>query len=182
MQTIIRTCIGLVLLLSTAACFSQTITNEPPVLGGPGQQVIQFLGSGTNWSVGFDGIYDTGSKKGGGGILAACHLSDYVVAVMGLDCLASREPKQNAEIWMPSATIQLQAPFRIMNKLDVTPLAYSGITTSISGRGDKNGEAVGIVGAGASVRAFKSLSIFAAGEKRSGFDGQMIRGGAVWRF
>lgn len=88
---------------------------------------------------------------------------------------------------MPSAQVQFQAPLVIGGKLTVTPLAFTGAATPISGRGAENGTLVGIFGAGMSLRLYESstgakLSLFGAVAKWTGFRGEQIYGGIAYRF
>lgn len=159
------------------AGYSQTVNTNttPPTLEGPGIIALKFLSQGTNWSVAPYGLYDTHTHKGGAGVAALYHVTPVFSAGMGVDYI-------NSEIWMPSGDVQLGLPLTVMGKVDVTPFGYTGISTAISGRGDHNGTAVGIFGAGLATGIYKKLSVFAAWEKRSGFDGDLIRFGASWKF
>lgn len=173
----------LLALLAVCACaltgYSQIVTvktnTSPPTLEGPGIIALNFLSQGTNWSVAPYGLYDTHTKKGGAGIAALYHVTPVLAAGMGLDYI-------NHEIWMPSGDVQIGLPITIMGKVKLTPLAYTGLSTSISGRGGHNGDAVGIFGAGMAGTVYKNLSVFSAWEKRSTFEGELIRFGISWKF
>lgn len=168
--------IGLSCLVAGAADIITVNTNtSPPTLEGPGIIALNFLSQGTNWSVAPYGLYDTHTKKGGVGVGAFYHVTDIFSAGMGLDYI-------NDEIWMPSGNLQLGLPITIMGKVKLTPLAYTGLSTSISGRGDRNGDAVGIFGAGGAFTVWKDLSLGIAWEKRSTFEGELLRFGASWKF
>ena len=163
---------GLACLCASAAVNTNT---TPPTLEGPGIIALNFLTQGTNWSIAPYGLYDTHTKMGGAGLAALYSVTEVFSAGMGLDYI-------NDEIWMPSGNVQLGLPMTIMGKVKVTPLAYTGLSTSISGRGDRNGDAVGIFGAGMGAGVYKHLSVFAAWEKRSTFEGELVRFGLSWKF
>ncbi|HSM84600.1 MAG TPA: hypothetical protein VLT16_00555 [Candidatus Limnocylindrales bacterium] len=152
-------------------------TNMPapsPVLSGPATQVIDFLTTGSNWMVAPYGIVTTDSKFGGG-IAFGYKLSDFVVPTMRLDYL-------EGQLWMPSASLQLQAPLTIMGKITAIPFTFAGIATPISGAGNNNGSAVGIFGAGAAIRLSSKVDVVGDYEKWSGFKGGQIRFGILYKF
>lgn len=172
----------LLALLAVCACaltgYSQVSVNtntSPPTLEGPGIIALNFLSQGTNWTIAPYGLYDTDTRKAGAGIAALYSVTPVLSAGMGLDYI-------NHEIWMPQGDVQIGLPITIMGKLTLKPLAYTGISTSISGRGERNGDAIGIFGAGMAATVYKNLGIFSAWEKRSTFDGQLIRFGLSWKF
>lgn len=157
-------------------------TNGTPTIGGPGAAAISFLSRGSNWMTAPYAIIGSGSKLGAG-IALGYRLSDYVVPMMRLDYM-------QGQLWMPSADLQLQAPFTIMGKVTVIPFGFTGLATPISGAGNNNGSAVGLFGAGAAVRLdflgsgsfWKHTDIVADVEKWSGFSGQQIRFGLLYKF
>lgn len=151
-------------------------TNAPPVISGPGWDAFQFLtSSGSNWMVATYGIYDMGTKEVGGGIGAGYRLSEFFIPTMRVDYLADR-------VWMPSASIQLQAPLRLMGKLDLVPFVFSGIATPISGRDEDNWDIQGIFGIGAAIRINEHWDIIGDYEKWGGFEGEQIRAGILYKF
>ena len=151
-------------------------TNTPPVISGPGWDAFQFLtSSGSNWMVATYGIYDLGTKEPGAGIAAAYKLNDFFVPTMRVDWL-------NDRVWMPSASIQLQAPVRIMGKLELVPFVFSGIATPVSGRDEDNWDITGIFGIGAAIRITDRWDIIGDYEKWGGFEGEQIRAGVLYKF
>lgn len=169
--------IGLAGVLACPA-FAQD-TNIPT----PWDKVIQFLGQGSNWITAVYGIASTDHSTYGGGIGLGYRLSDFVVPFLRVDALQRADTK-DLEIWMPSGSLQLQVPFHLFGNTNfwVTPFAFGGIATPVSGRGVDNGSLVGIFGAGAAVRYKEHFGLIADYEKWSGFDGDQIRFGAYWKF
>lgn len=172
-----------------------TDTNPaPPVLSGPAWDAIQFLGSGSNWMIAPYGIFSTGSRTSGSDWVAGKHsigagigvgykVSEFVVPTMRLDYL-------DGELWMPSASLQLQAPIKLLNKVTLIPFVFGGLATPIAGKGKDNGTAIGIYGAGAAVRLdfiskstskWVPIDVIADFEKWGGFDGSQYRFGLVWK-
>jgi hypothetical protein len=118
------------------------------------------------------GIYDTGTKKLGGGVLALYNVNRYVAGGIGGQYL-------NGEMWMPSAQFQFSAPLTIGGKLTLSPLAFTGIGTPL-GSGATYSGVTGIFGAGMSVKVSSRLNAFVAVAKWTGFEGQQWYGGFAW--
>jgi hypothetical protein len=162
------------------------ITNSPPeaaaatnaaatdLFGGPITNVWNFLAQGSNFMIAPYGIVSTDGKTGGG-LAIAYKLSDFVVPTMRLDYY-------DHEVWMPSASLQLQAPLTLAGKLTVIPFAFSGIATAVAGRGAENGTVVGIFGAGGAVRLSTTVDLVADYEHWTGFKGDQIRFGVLFKF
>lgn len=183
------------LALLSMACPSKAQTNgvvgidtnsTTPVLSGPLTDVFKFLGQGSNWLVAPYGILTgSGSKYDfGAGIALGYKLNDYVVPTMRLDYLDRR-------LWMPSASLQLQAPVTLFGKVTVIPFGFTGIAVPISGAGTGNGEVVGIFGAGGAVRLdflgsfFKHMDAVADYELWTGAgfnNSKQIRVGLCYKF
>lgn len=150
--------------------------DPPPLFTGPARQAFDFLtANSTNWMVVPYGIVSSKFDKYGAGIAVAYKLSEFVAPALRLDYY-------NGRVWMPSASLQLQAPVRIMNKFELIPFAFSGLATPITGKGQENGSAVGLFGAGAAVRIGKKWDIIGDVEKWSGFEGLQYRMGVVFKF
>jgi hypothetical protein len=164
----------LALALPATAQTNDTSTNATALIGGPATTLLNFLGTGSNWFAAPYGIVGTDSKFGGG-VAVGYKISEFVVPVMRLDYYDST-------VWMPSASLQLQAPLTIMGKFTLIPFAFAGLATPIAGKGADNGSAVGIFGAGAAVRISSRFDIVADVEKWSGFKGEQIRAGVLWKF
>lgn len=167
------------LTLSTPAINAQTAdTNAPPdtgsIIGGPASSLLDFLGTGSNWMIAPYGIVST-DQKFGGGVAVGYKISNFVVPTMRLDYF-------DGQVWMPSASLQLQAPLTILGKVTVVPFAFGGLATPIAGKGASNGSAVGIFGAGAAVRISSKFDIVADYEKWSGFKGAQMRFGILYKF
>jgi hypothetical protein len=157
---------------------AQTTTNPPPSTTGLGSSVdavVSFLSKGSNWMVAPYGIYDTGSKSGGAGIGIGYKLSDFVVPVMRLDYIDSH-------VWMPSGSLQLQVPVTFAQKVTVTPFAFTGIATPVGGTAANNGSVVGIFGLGGAIKLSTHFDLIADYEKWTGFKGNQIRAGFVFKF
>lgn len=151
-------------------------TDTTPLFSGPARTAFDFLtSSSTNWMVVPYGIVNSKFDKFGGGIAVAYKLSEFVAPALRLDYYDGR-------VWMPSASLQLQAPVRIMNKFELIPFAFSGLATPLSGKGNENGTAVGIFGAGAAIRIGARWDIIGDVEKWSGFEGLQYRMGVVFKF
>jgi hypothetical protein len=152
-------------------------TNTVPTLPEHVNTFLQFLSaSSTNWYVATYGIYVSDNKSFGGGVAAAYSLSPYVLSVLRVDYL-------NDSFWMPSGSMQLQLPIKLMGKLNVTPFAFAGIATLLGGNGDQEtGSAVGIGGAGLATRFNDHLGVVYDVEMWSGFSGAQHRFGIYWKF
>lgn len=171
--------ISLLLALGVTAWAQTTNTNSTPIISGPIDQAITFLGTGSNWMVAPYGIYNPQTGEAGAGVGAGYKLSDFVVPTMRIDVLDVRKPE---EIWMPSVNLQLQVPMLLFGKLYVVPFVSSGIATPISGKGDDNGTAVGIFGGGLAVRLASHWALIGDYEKWTGFEGEQIRFGFLYKF
>jgi hypothetical protein len=139
----------------------------------PGAAALQTLTTGTNWIGCGYGIYDTGTKSFGGGVAMAYKLSDFALPVVRLDYI-------HQNIFMPSATIQLQLPFDLWG-FRVTPLTFTGIATPLSGKDAINGSPIGMIGAGVSVSKGR-FGLVADVENWSKFSGLQFRLGAWFSF
>ena len=117
-------------------------TNGPtPVLDGPLYQAFSYLTTGTNWMVAPYGLWDTTTKTAGGGIAAVLRVNDWSGTMMRLDYW-------DHQLWMGSASFQVQPPMTLLGKMPVVPFAFTGLTLPMGGWGDKNGGSLGIFGAG----------------------------------
>jgi hypothetical protein len=154
--------------------FSQTNTDPPSLLSGPAIDAISFLSTGSNWMVAPYGIISADAKKFGGGIGIGYHVSDFVVPTMRLDYYDGR-------IWMPSGSLQIQAPITI-SKLTVIPFGFTGIATPLTGKASADGSPVGIFGIGGAVRIGTRWDVIADYEYWTGFPQKQIRLGAVFKF
>jgi hypothetical protein len=110
-------------------------------------------------------------------------VNDFVVPTVRLDYL-------DGELWMPSASLQLQAPVKLFGRMTLIPFGFGGIATPITGKGSDNGTAVGIYGIGGAIRLdflggntsrWKPLDIIFDCEKWTGFPSQQYRLGFVWK-
>lgn len=152
---------------------------ETPTLEGPFIDLLTSISTWTNLTLGAYGIYDTGTKAGGAGVVALYNATPFIAGGVGLQYL-------NDELWMPSGQVQFQAPFTIAGKVKVTPLAFTGIGTPIAGGGDRNfadnHSVVGIFGAGLAVRTTEHLDLFVAAAKWTSFEGEQWYFGLAYRF
>lgn len=143
---------------------------------------LNFLGSSSNLMVATYGIVNTHTHKPGEGIALAYRLSDYVVAV-------TRMEYKDHRLWGSSLSLQLQVPVAI-GPATIVPLAYAGIDTAWSGKGDENLNAQSIVGTGVAIRTPASWKksklvprdLLVSVEKVSDEPGKNIRFGALWDF
>jgi len=120
------------------------------------------------------GIISSDGEKYGGGIALAYRLTDFVVPVLRIDYY-------DQEIWMPSASIQLQAPITLSGKVRVTPFAFAGVATPLSDP-EHDRPVEGIFGVGAAVGLSKHFSLVADVEVWTGFEAEQIRFGVVYKF
>jgi hypothetical protein len=185
---ILATAIGLLAFTSTApAQNTQTVyvtnnsyinldlgTNGMPFLSGPVTKVFEFLGQGSNYMIAPYGIV-TSAGKCGGGIAVGYKVSEFVVPMLRADYL-------DGTLFMPSASLQLQAPITLTGKFTTIPFAFAGIATPLAGKGIDNGTAVGIFGAGMAARVSTHCDIVFDVEKWSGFSGQQYRFGVLYKF
>lgn len=171
----------------TLAGYSQgtnTITNPsaPSWLQIGGTDVADFF-SHANIKYATYLIYDSTTKKVGAGVGFGYNVNDFLVSVIRLDEI-------NGGVFVPSGSLQLQAPITIKGFI-VIPLAFSGIATSLNNKknGD-NGNVVGIFGSGVAIRLPASTKwyipkdIIVDYEKWTGggFNDNQYRGGFVWMF
>jgi hypothetical protein len=165
-------------------CGVKAQTNTPPstnLLSGPIVDAIDFLGHGSNWFAVPFGMVSTDTKQWGGGLALGYKLSDFVVPVMRIQGIQD-EDKHSFSIWMPSFAVQLQAPLTIMGKFTLTPFAYGAAAIPISGAGDKNGDPVGIIGAGAAVRLSPKFDLVGSVEHWTVFNSDQILFGILVKF
>ncbi len=167
---------------STGTTTSSTppTNTQPAVITGPVADALKFIttSGASNWVVAPYLIYDDGNREFGAGIGLGYQLSQYFVPTLRCDYL-------NKEIWMPSASMQLQAPVTIMGKLTATPFVFGGMATPLSGQEDENGSLVGIYGVGMSITLKKDrLYLLGDVEQWNGakFTGRQYRAGLGIKF
>jgi hypothetical protein len=142
-------------------------TNASPFLSGPLVELLTTLSTATNWGVATFGIYmpasDHQKAAYGCGAIALYNINPYMATGIGIDWLDN-------QVTMPSGQFQLQAPLKIGGDkgLVVTPFAFAGVATPVSGMGEENGSVVGIFGAGLDVKVYGGLGVFYAIEERTG--------------
>lgn len=147
-------------------------TNLPPVGGNTNfwDNLFGTLTAGTNWIVAPHYIYSIDKHRSGAGLALVAKLSDNVATAVGFDYLGPDG------IWMPSATLQLNAPALTLGKLKTVFFGYTGVATPLSS-GDKDWTAVAIAGTGANFYFTRNVAAFGAWEYRSADWGQYIRAG-----
>lgn len=162
-------------------------TNQPPMtdtnapastnmFGEHVGKVVDFLSmTGSNWSVIPFAIYSEDTKGGGVGLAAMYSMTDFAGAFLRLDYL-------EGDIFMPSGNFQLQIPVKLAGKVTVVPFVLGGIATPLSGRGDDNGDPIGIFGMGMGLKVSRKVSVVYDSEVWSKFDGWQHRLGVLWRF
>jgi hypothetical protein len=109
-------------------------------------QILNLLGSATNWAVESYATYAQKSPttKWGGGCLVVYNVTDYVGLGLGLDWLG--------QLSLVSANVTLQAPFHLstilpgqlvttlhLQDVQLSPFVLGGIGTAYSGGGNFNG-------------------------------------------
>jgi hypothetical protein len=134
------------LALASPVVAGEVQTNTPPVISGPAAGAWSFIttAGASNWIVAPYAIYDDGNKEFGAGVGVGYQISQFVVPTLRMDYL-------DEQIWMPSASLQLQVPVTIMGKFTATPFAFAGMATPIGGQHDENGSLVGIYGVGLAI-------------------------------
>lgn len=150
-------------------------TNDNPFVSGPALVALDFLSQGSNWMAVAYGTSSDKFDKFGAGVALGYKANNFLAPTLRLDYY-------DGKVWMPSASLQLQAPLTIMGKLTVIPFAISGIATPIAGKGSSDGSAVGIFGAGMAVQLGKKFDLIADAEKWTGFQGYQFRFGALYKF
>jgi hypothetical protein len=160
---------------ATASTPSDIATNGNPFLSGPVVTALEFLSQGSNWMTAAYGTMNDKATKFGGGVAVGYKVNDFLAPTLRLDYYDGR-------IFMPSASLQLQVPIKLLGKLTVIPFAISGIATPIAGKGSSDGSAVGIFGAGAAVQLSTKFDLIADAEKWTGFDGYQFRFGALYKW
>jgi hypothetical protein len=156
------------------AAMAQTNTNGPPIVSGPITDVIEFLGTGSNWIVAPYGIYDDGTKEWGAGIGIGYKLNDFVVPTMRFDWL-------NEDITLINGSVQLQVPILLGGKVKAIPFVFAGGGTPLSGSDDE-GSLIGIFGSGLTLGITDHLFIIGDWETWGGFQGYQYRFGAGIKF
>jgi hypothetical protein len=149
-------------------------TNSP-IISGPVTKLFEFLGQGSNWIVATYGIMSSDMEKFGGGVALAYKVTDFIAPVLRLDYY-------DETVWMPSGSLQLQAPFVISGKVRITPFIFGGVATPLSGKGGENGEVEGIFGVGLSASLSDRISLVADIEKWTNFESEQIRFGFLYKF
>lgn len=160
--------------LSCLSGYSQD-TNTLPVLSGPVWTAIQYLGTGSNWMIAPYGIANVSEKKYGGGIAALYKINEFAGPMLRLDYY-------DGQVWMPSGSFQLQAPLQILNKFTLIPFGFAGVATPLSGKGGNNGSLQGIIGAGFAVRVGAKWDLVMDYEHWTGFKGDQMRFGVLYKF
>lgn len=104
--------------------------------------------SATNWTVAIAPSYAKGLKdidpdlsEWGATVAILYPLGQFVYAGARLDYIGG-------EFYLPSVGVELKADIRLFNKIDVTPFAVTGVSYSVSGSSDTEGEIGAIYGAG----------------------------------
>jgi hypothetical protein len=160
-----------------------SVTN-PPALSGPIVDAVQFISaSSSNWFTVPYAIVSSDENKLGAGVAVGYKVNDFLAPVLRLDYF-------DGQVWMPSLSMQLQAPIKLFGRLTAIPFAFAGVATPLSGKGNNNGTAQSILGGGLAVRldAFGSAwfwqhtDLVLDVESWSGFSGQQIRVGPLIKF
>lgn len=156
---------------------STNSTTIGTTITGPASDFLSFISASSNLMCAAYGIVSTDGKKYGGGIGLGFRVSDLVVPTLRLDYY-------DQKVWMPSANLQLQLPLHLGGNTNITytPFTFAGVATPLSGKGDDNGEPVGMLGIGAAVRIGKHWGLIADFEHWTGFDADQLRFGAYFRF
>ena len=180
MRNIRKTTAVLILQLILLLGLTARAQNETNIDTTAFNEVLNFLGQGSNWIVAPYGIYANSKdlkNHAGGGLAVAYKLSDFVVPALRIDYVGS-------EFWMPSGSLQLQLPIHPTSSTNfaIIPFTFGGIATPLSGGGSANHDAVGILGVGAAVRITAHLDILADVERWTAYSGQQYRFGFAWKF
>lgn len=117
----------------------------------------------TNWTVAIAPSYAKGLKdidgdlKEWGATAALLYpLGPFVYAGARVDYIAGN-------FFMPSLGVELKADIRLFNNVDVTPFAVSGVSYSVSGDADTQGEVGAIYGAGLKMHLFTIKNVRCGG-------------------
>lgn len=172
-----RKLLSVILLAASCLALRADTTN---LLGGP---FIDGLTAATNIYTATYGIYDTTSKKAGVGVALGYKLSDFVLPVIRLDII-------NNGVWVPSGSLQLQAPITFNGKITIVPFGFTGIATSIATyTSSQNATVIGIFGAGGALRInstkwYVPSDILVDYERWTGgpFNDNQIRAGLAFHF
>ena len=160
-------CLAALLCLASVSARAQTntntvtvtLTNINPQLGAI-VQTLEPLFTATNWAVGPYAEYNTSNHKWGGGAGAAYNITANVAAWL-------RIGYEDGDVVTPSGNAVFQLPVNLTvfgQKITVTPLAYTGIGTSLSGLGKSNYTPQGLAGVGGYIR-IGSFDLLGAYEK-----------------
>ena len=126
----------------------------------------------SSWLVVPFGIWSTANHYGAG-VAVLYELTPNIVAGGRLDYL-------NGAVWMPSMSLQLQAPLRLSKGLTLVPFTFTGAAVPLGGTG--SGNATALLGAGLAVRLGSRVDVVMDVERWTGMDGMQIRAGIIWKF
>lgn len=112
-------------------------------------------------TIGFGEMNLDDTSKFGGGLAVGYRINDYLVPFVRIGYI-------DKNVTTVSATAQLQLPVTLFGKVTAIPLTYAGTGTSVSGKGGRNGDVVGILGAGAGIRIGSRFDILATYELQTG--------------
>lgn len=157
--------------------YAQTETNLPPIAGNTNfwPSLWGTLTTGSNWLIAPHYIYSIDKHRSGAGLALVAKVSETVSTAVGFDYLGPDG------VWMPSATLQLNAPTLTLGKLKTVFFGYTGIATPLSS-GHNDWTAVAIAGTGVNLYFTRNVAAFAAWEYRSSDWGQYIRAGVDIKF
>jgi len=170
--------IGLISFIGNVSINAQQTTNTDVSLPREATQWISFASTASsNIMAAAYGIAATDFKTFGGGIALAYKLDDMIVPTLRLDYY-------DRELWMPSASLQLQTPLTLFGKVTVIPFGFAGVAEALGGSssGVSSGTVVGIFGLGGALRVSSKWDIVADYEKWTGFTKDQIRFGVLYKF
>lgn len=155
------------------------ITNSgvtPPFLTGPLMDILKFASTGTNWMfAGFGTMSLGGDHKYGAGVAGMYKLNDFVAPMLRIDYY-------DGKIFMPSASVNLQAPVTLFGKITAIPFGFTGLATPFNRGGNNDATIQAIFGAGMAIQVAKKFDVVFDIEKWSGFKGEQLRFGAIYKF
>lgn len=157
---------GLKPLIDTPALKTESVTAYGSSTN-PVNAITEFLSNATsNIIVVPYGIASTDFKKFGGGVALGYELSQNVVPFIRIE-------NYNGDFFMPSGTIQLQAPIKF-GSFVLVPLVYTGVAVPLGSH--STDPVVGIVGTGGAIRLGTKFDLIAAYEMRTSTGNQICLG------
>ena len=171
--------LSIVLTLGSLTLASAQLT-PIEVVPEPAGKAFEFLTTpSTNWYGVPYGIYGLKNADFGFGVAGVYRINDTVGAMLRLE-------EFGGSLTMPSASLQLSLPVKLMNRFQSTAFTFAGSAFPLGRQNDPT--IAGILGAGWAVQVssgdkwYLPKDVVVAVEKRTNISGIQLMGGFVWKF